>query len=54
MATSKARRRRDRWLLLQRVWTHPERVVQAGAPSLWVSVGRTVLLGLVSRAMRRI
>lgn len=55
MATAKVRRRRERWLLLQRVWTHPERVAQTGgAPSLWVSVGRTVLLGLVSRAMRRI
>ena len=42
--------------MLQRLWMHPEQVAQAHEkrPSLAWALGRTILLGLAGRAVRRL
>jgi hypothetical protein len=54
-ATAGERRRIERMHMLERLWMHPEQVAQAHEkrPSFVWSLGRTVLMGLASRAVRR-
>ncbi len=51
--STRARRRSERWQMLQRAWRHPERVArERPSVSFWWPIGRSVLLGLASRAVR--
>lgn len=47
IATSKQRRRRERWRMLGRVWRHPERAART-SPSFFASLGRSIALGVLS------
>lgn len=55
-ATSGERRRIERLHMLERLWMHPEQVAKTRdtRPSLVWSLGRTILLGLTARGVRRL
>ena len=47
-ATRDARRRRDRFLAVRRLWMHPERVARSEPPSIPAAIGRKLLVGAVT------
>jgi hypothetical protein len=52
-ATAQRRRRYERWRMVRRVWTHPERAAPR-EPSLLGSLARTLLLGAARAIATRV
>jgi hypothetical protein len=55
ITTLRMRRRRERIYMMERLWAHPERVGKRHepSPSILSSLARTVIVTLVSRAIRK-
>lgn len=51
IATHTARRRRERFLMLRRVWRHPERTARGDATTFWGRAFRSIALTIITAAL---